>query len=202
MLMTLAAIDARIFLLINAHHTPVFDRLFLVITMFGNGWIAIPLVALIILLKTPRKFLAGALLCAAIAGTLAGVLNTQIKHYVHRDRPVLYFAENGSSSSNTRGAVHVVGEVLRHNSFPSGHANTAFASAAIIALFFGGYFYCAYLAALIIAVSRVYVGAHFPFDIIAGAIIGTLAAWAVIALFRSRKWLPEKLRARRNHAEQ
>jgi membrane-associated phospholipid phosphatase len=109
-------------------------------------------------------------------GLLAGALNTQIKHYVHRDRPVLYFAENGSSSSNTRGAVHVVGEVLRHNSFPSGHANTAFASAAIIALFFGGYFYCAYLAALIIAVSRVYVGAHFPFDIIAGAIIGTLAA--------------------------
>lgn len=202
MINALVNYDALLFTFINSHHTFFLDRMFLIITQFGNGWVAIPLSALIIILKTPRRFLAKALLCAAIAGTVSGVLNTQIKHFVHRDRPILYFAADDSSSTALHGRAHIIGEVLKHNSFPSGHANTAFTAATILALYFGGYFFYGYLAAFLIAVSRVYVGAHFPLDVAAGAVIGSLVAVMVIVLFRSQKWLPGSLVDRRDSAEQ
>jgi undecaprenyl-diphosphatase len=194
--------DAYLFTLINSHHIKIIDWIFLGITQFGNGWVAIPLTALMVILKTPREFLAKALLCAAIVGTLSGVINTQVKHIVHRDRPVVYFADHTVVSSASGGTVHVVGETLRRNSFPSGHANTAFTAATILALYFGGYFFYGCLAAFLIALSRVYVGAHFPLDIAAGAVMGSLTAVLIIGLFRSRKWLPGRFYDRRKNAVQ
>jgi len=202
MITALTHFDALLFTLINSHHTLFLDRIFLAITQFGNGWVAIPLTALIIILKTPREFLAKALLCAVIVGTTSGILNTQIKHLVHRDRPALCCTRIDSTGKSIMMPVHIVGETLRHNSFPSGHANTAFTAATILALYFGGYFFYGYLAAFLIALSRVYVGAHFPFDTAGGAIIGCLAAMIIIFLFRSRKWLPGSLSNRRKSAEQ
>jgi undecaprenyl-diphosphatase len=202
MLNTLTHFDAYLFTLINSHHTLFLDWLFLAITQFGNGWVAIPLTALIIILKTPREFLAKALLCAAVAGTFSGVLNTQVKHIVHRDRPALCCTRVDSAGQNIMKPVHVVGKTLRHNSFPSGHSNTVFTAVTILALYFGGYFFYGYLAAFLIALSRVYVGAHFPLDTAGGAIMGCFAAMLIIALFRSRKWLPEQLIQWRKSAEQ
>jgi undecaprenyl-diphosphatase len=201
MLNTLIHFDTRLFTLINSHHTPFLDWIFLVITQFGSGWVAVPLTALIIIVKTPREYLAKALLCAAIVGTTSGILNTQIKHLVHRDRPVVCCTRIDSSGQCFMKPVHVVGENLQRNSFPSGHANTAFTAATILALYFGGYFFYSYLAAVFIALSRVYAGAHFPLDTAAGAVIGCLAAMLIIALFRSRKWLPRSLSNRRKSAE-
>ena len=50
--------DALLFTFVNSHHTLFLDRMFLIITQFGNGWIVVPLIALVIILKTPRKYLA------------------------------------------------------------------------------------------------------------------------------------------------
>lgn len=202
MINALVNYDALLFTLINSHHTPLLDSIFLAITQFGNGWVAVPLAALIIILKTPRKYLGRALLCAAVVGTISGVLNTQVKHIVHRDRPVVCCSRVDSLGQSFMEPVHVVGETLRRNSFPSGHANTAFTVATILALYFGGYFFYGYSAAFLIALSRVYVGAHFPLDIMAGAVMGSLVAVLIIGLFRAQKWLPGPFINRRKSAEQ
>lgn len=194
--------DAHLFTLINSHHTLFLDWTFFAITQFGNGWVVIPLTGLIIILKTPREFLPKALLCAAIVGTLSGVLNTQVKHIVHRDRPVVCCSRVDSLGQSFMKPVHVVGETLRRNSFPSGHANTAFTAATILALYFGGYFFYGYCAAFLIALSRVYVGAHFPLDVMAGAVMGSLVAVLVIGLFRTWNLLPGTSALRRKRAEQ
>lgn len=57
-------------------------------------------------------------------------------------------------------------------SFPSGHAAGAFALALLIALFWPRWRRHAFLSAALVALSRVYLGLHYPSDILAGAILG------------------------------
>jgi undecaprenyl-diphosphatase len=180
-------IDFEIFQFINSHHSVFFDRFFSVITWLGSGWVAVPLVGIIIAAVTPRRRLAAALACAAIAGTLAGVVNTQVKRVVDRPRPVALLKEHPGSGAPP---VRIVGDTLRRRSFPSGHAATAFAAATMLAVPYGGYFYCAYAAALLVVYSRVYMGVHFPLDTLGGMIIGTGAALLVTLLFRWRRLSP------------
>ncbi len=69
-------------------------------------------------------------------------------------------------------------------SFPSGHALFYFAVSTIV------YFYnkkagiLFYLASFLIAISRVFVGIHWPLDILVGALIGIFTAWLFYKLFK------------------
>ena len=62
--------------------------------------------------------------------------------------------------------------VRRTNSFPSGHATNTFAAAPMISAVFPEVTIVAYVAASVISVSRVYVGDHWPSDVLGGAILG------------------------------
>jgi undecaprenyl-diphosphatase len=72
-------------------------------------------------------------------------------------------------------------------SFPSGHAATSFACAATLARFAPRRVaVILYVLAALIAYSRVYVGVHYPLDVIGGAVLGLLIA-------RALRRLPEVL---------
>jgi len=71
-------------------------------------------------------------------------------------------------------------------SFPSGHATTAFAAAAAIALLCPRARWPALALAALIAVSRVFLGVHFWLDVIAGALLGVGVGVAVAATVRRR----------------
>ena len=68
-------------------------------------------------------------------------------------------------------------------SLPSGHASASAAGAVILAYLLGGRWAWA-LGLLAVAVSfgRVYIGVHYPFDVLAGAALGALVGLAAIAL--------------------
>ena len=74
-------------------------------------------------------------------------------------------------------------------SFPSGHATVSFACATVLALAVPRLRLPLYTLAALIAFSRVYVGVHFPFDVLAGAALGVGIATALrmlgVALRRS-----------------
>jgi len=76
-------------------------------------------------------------------------------------------------------------------SFPSGHATTAFALAAVIGFVSPRWYVPGLLLAAAIAVSRVALGVHYTSDVIAGAILGLLGAHVVRLIFASRRWLFE-----------
>ena len=76
---------------------------------------------------------------------------------------------------------------LSSYSFPSGHTNISFASALAMTLAFGRKGALAYIPAVLIAVSRCYVGVHYPSDVLAGIIVGTTVALAVY--FLSQKYV-------------
>jgi undecaprenyl-diphosphatase len=72
------------------------------------------------------------------------------------------------------------------HSFPSGHAATAFAGATVLSALLPRAAPAFYLLALAIAYSRLYVGVHFPLDIIGGAAIGIATALLLLAVARRR----------------
>ena len=99
---------------------------------------------------------------AGVAG--AYVLNTAIKFVVRRRRPQL------------DGLPALIGTPTQL-SFPSAHASGSFAAARGFAPLLGGKRYI-YPLATAMAASRVYLGVHYPSDILAGALLGTLVGGA------------------------
>jgi undecaprenyl-diphosphatase len=74
------------------------------------------------------------------------------------------------------------------NSFPSGHTCAAFAAAGIWmrTLPDRRLKAAAAAAAVLMGYSRVYVGVHYPTDVLAGMCIGLFCAWAVIFIYRKK----------------
>ena len=80
--------------------------------------------------------------------------------------------------------VPLVDQSAKESSFPSGHASFFFALSTIV------YFYnkkigiLFYIASFFIVIARVFVGVHWPSDILAGAVLGILTGWILNKLFR------------------
>ncbi|MCF0121013.1 MAG: phosphatase PAP2 family protein [Oscillospiraceae bacterium] len=80
----------------------------------------------------------------------------------------------------------VIGETPPDSSFPSGHCSAAFSSSYAIARYFGKkspYTYIAFGSAVLTAISRVYLGVHYPTDVIAGIATGLICAAIACAVF-------------------
>lgn len=91
------------------------------------------------------------------------------KPIVSRHRPFVTFS-----------AVEVLSKPQRSGSFPSTHAAASFAAAFAASRVFPELRVAFWLLATLVAVARVYVGVHYPLDVIAGALIGVAcAAFAV-----------------------
>ena len=74
-----------------------------------------------------------------------------------------------------------------YDSFPSMHSALAFAVAVFIYQYSKKAGLIALVLAILVAVSRVFVGVHFPLDVICGAIIGLVIPWVIISLFKPYK---------------
>jgi undecaprenyl-diphosphatase len=76
-----------------------------------------------------------------------------------------------------------------HASLPSGHSATIFALATALAFLKPGLKWVFYGAAALIASARIMVGAHYPADVVAGALVGTVVVYGLTRLLAARKWL-------------
>ncbi len=156
-------LDAWVFLRFNLHgyHPLWLDRIMWAATQVGNGAAGILLSAFLYFISQRR--LAIELLLGILTLWLCVEL---IKVLVERTRPFLVL-------TGTR----VIGWRERGKSFPSGHTSQAFFMATLLAQHFqvgallGGILYG---IAITVAVTRIYVGAHYPRDVIAGAVLGSV----------------------------
>lgn len=120
---------------------------------------------------------------ALLAAVLARfVIIEIIRYFIPRSRPFIEFSTT---------------PLLEHslsNSFPSGHAAFYFAIAMVVFLFlkkvyprpkfWWGAGILFFIASSLIAISRVFVGIHWPSDILAGAVVGVLCGWLIILFSR------------------
>jgi membrane-associated phospholipid phosphatase len=166
-----------------------FDGALRLANELGNVWIAVPILVGILALD-PRV---GRRLRRALTLVLALVLAWGAAHAakdaVDRERPVAALAgafERGEASDR-------LAEGRTRGSFPSGHASTAFAWGVLLFAWGGaipGAFRRRAVRASLLALAasaalaRVHAGAHFPLDVLAGALVGTGAALAALAFER------------------
>lgn len=114
-----------------------------------------------------RKMVIESLLSACAALGISGI----IAHFYYRDRPFI---------------THTVYQLIKHPanaSFPSDHATGAFVIATAIWLFRKRDGIVWIFIAACIAVSRIWTGVHYPSDVIVGAFIGAITAFAIHQLF-------------------
>ena len=142
-------------------------------TQLGNTGMLFIVLGLLMLFFKPTRKAGFSALCAMLIGLV--VVNFTIKPLVARDRPCLVIED----------FVNLVPE-KDPNSFPSGHTNAGFAFALGVCMAEDSKRWMKVTAvcmAAVMGLSRLYVGVHFPSDVLAGAVIGSLCgllgAWVV-----------------------
>ena len=81
--------------------------------------------------------------------------------------------------------VHLLSTRKTSYSFPSSHAANFFALAAFFSYFYRKYTCLFFTVAALVACSRIYIGIHYPFDALGGALIGICCAYTVIFTWKS-----------------
>ncbi|AGS72798.1 bifunctional phosphatase PAP2/diacylglycerol kinase family protein [Streptomyces collinus] len=175
-LRALLAADTRLFEAAAAWHWPGAERVLPRLSRSANhGVLWFATAAAIAASRTPRARRAATRGIASLS--LASVtINTLGKRSVRRARPVL----------DTVPAVRQLKRQPITTSFPSGHAASAAAFAAGVALESPRWGAVVAPVAFSVAASRVYTGVHFPSDVLAGAALGAGAAFAVRGLVPTR----------------
>jgi len=115
------------------------------------------------------------LLLLVAADLAAGGLSLVLRQWIGRLRPPLVYPE-------PRPLV----PTPHSGAFPSGHSATAFACATVIAWASPRLAVPAFVLAALVAWSRVYVGVHWPLDVLGGAALGVLVSIALLKLVRDR----------------
>jgi undecaprenyl-diphosphatase len=174
----LERLDQQLFLFLNACYSPFWDK---VMQAVSGILIWIPLyVAILIYLgiRYKRKFLI-VLLFLILAATLADQISVHLfKNIFQRLRPC--------HEPTLEGLVHLVdGKCGGLYGFVSSHATNSFNVAILSLLLIRKRWFAISIIiwALTVGYSRIYLGVHYPGDVICGSLLGALIGWGIYSLY-------------------
>jgi undecaprenyl-diphosphatase len=176
---TLNLWDTNLFLLINGIHTSFFDG-FMWAVSAKFTWIPLYISTLYVVIRHWKKeaiwVILALVLCVIISDQVSSGL---IKNAVHRLRP--------SHVEELKGLVHLVkGYSGGSFGFVSSHAVNTVGFALLSSLLFKykPYTLAIFSWAIITGYSRIYLGVHYPFDVLGGIVVGVLAALLCFVLLK------------------
>jgi membrane-associated phospholipid phosphatase len=172
-------LDVRLFIFLNMRGYPAWlDRCMWLVTQLGS-MLAAMIVAFLLYLLHYRR-----LAVEIVFGTLTLWLFVElIKALSDRDRPF-----------HTLDKARVIGWRERGDSFPSGHTTQVFFLTVLLIYHFQfGLLVAAalYTVAALVGLTRIYVGAHYPRDVIAGIVLGSV--WGLLATLVDSHWFVSRL---------
>jgi membrane-associated phospholipid phosphatase len=114
----------------------------------------------------------------ASSTAINGIVTTLLKISIQRERPFETYADEVTKYSS--GGSY---------SMPSGHTSTVFAAATSVSILYPKWYIIApsYLFAASVGYSRMYLGVHYPSDVLIGAIIGSASSFGAHLLFKQLK---------------
>lgn len=169
--------DRELFLYLNGLNTGNWDQFWLLVTRIEN-WIPLYIIFFILFWKTlSRKRAIQATLSTIILVVFTLGITALVKNSVTRLRP--------SNTPELEGYVRVLQENTDF-SFFSGHSAVSFAITVFIILVLRSHIkwiWLLFIWPIIFAISRIFVGVHYPGDLLIGAIVGTIfgvSMWKII----------------------
>lgn len=185
----MAEADRALFFWVNrGWHHPWLNDLFGAFTWLGVGWVQV-LLALVVWWLAKRYadrmwavLYRSAFVPLLVAWLASGVLVQVLKRVWERPRP-----------SNLPGALVAADERIFSKSFPSGHSCTTAAMAMVLTVVFWrrspGVVLSAWVVTLLVMLSRVYRGVHYPSDVLAGALVGAMCGYLAVIWWRRKNAL-------------
>ena len=166
-------LDIEILNFINNNlHSPIMDKVMIFFTNLGNSGL-IWLIISLILIAIPKYRKVGIMaLCALILTTILG--EGVLKHILRRTRPFTTIQD-----------FQLLITAPSSYSFPSGHTGSSFAVAGVLGSKLKKSRFYVYALAILIAFSRLYLYVHYPSDILAGIILGSVSAYIVLYIFNN-----------------
>lgn len=172
----LSGANQRLFLLFNHAGHALGENVWVNLTLLGDGAVALALV-LPCIKRSPQCFWA-----ALVAAVIATLWVQGMKQVVNVPRPPAVFAA---------GQFFLSGPAYRAVSFPSGHAAAVFAITGIWVMGLSRRYLLRaglLVLAVLVSLSRVMVGVHWPLDLLGGMLGGWLGAWIGLGLHGRWGW--------------
>lgn len=175
----LLELDKKIFFFINLNNNQTFDNIFWYISQWYT-WILFYFFVVLLSIKKEKKNSIFFISLLILGIGVADVVSTQLfKEVFHRLRPC--------HTPEMTDFVHIVrGKCGGTYGFVSSHAANFFAIATFTSLEFKNYLYTtiSFLIATFVIYSRIYLGVHFPADVIFGAILGSIIGFSIFFLYQ------------------
>ncbi|GAB4368910.1 MAG: phosphatase PAP2 family protein [Calditrichia bacterium] len=170
----LISLDIKLFYFFNnSIANSVFDVIMPVITDLDNWLIPIAIFWFYLIIKGGKRGRIVAILIIPVIILTDQTSSAILKPWIGRIRPCYEL-------DHVRMLVGCGGKL----SFPSSHATNMAGFAVLFSLFYSRQWYIYWSLAVLIGFSRVYVGKHYPLDVLGGFVIGALLGWVIYYMYQ------------------